>query len=77
MLNVETHSKIPVRVSAILEEVLKINRVVGEGKVHGFLPCFVGCLMGGGGAQKKFTLQLGGGGTSKIENHYSPHLHKL
>ena len=61
MLNVETHSKIPVRVSAILEEVLKINRVVGEGKVHGFLPCFVGCLMGGGAEKIHFTTWGGGG----------------
>ena len=62
MLNVETHSKIPVRVSAILEEVLKINRVVGEGKVHGFLPCFVGCLMGGGGGAEKIHFTTWGRG---------------
>ena len=46
---------------ANLEEVLKINRVVGGGGVMFFLPCFAGCFMKrGGGGQEKFTYNIKG-----------------
>ena len=52
-----------ISVSAILEEILKINRVVGGG--YGFLPWFAGCLMrrgGWAGVEKNSLTTSGGGG---------------
>ena len=66
---------------ANLEEVLKINRVVGAGGVMFFFTMF--CRMfheaGGGGKKNLLTTSRGlpKNVRGKTENHHSPHLHKL
>ena len=63
----------PVHVSAILEEVLKIKLERGGEGVMVFLPWFAGCLMRG--ARKNLLTTSGGlpkNTRGKLENHHSP-----